>query len=154
MNNWKLAVGIVFATALPFFANQEQTDLPEGKDKATLQRICTGCHELDVILASRRTAIGWRQNVDDMVSRGAEGSDAEMDGVVVYLTRYFGKLNVNTATQQQLQEILGFAEKEAQAIVTYREHHGTIKDFEQLQTVPGVSAVNLQQKRSLIAFTL
>ena len=154
MSNWKLAAGMTLVIAMPFLASQDQTNLPENKDKATLQKVCAGCHELDAVLASRRTAIGWRQNVDEMISRGAEGSGAEMDSVVAYLTKYFGKLNVNTASQQQLQEFLGFAEKEAQATVAYREHNGAIKDFEQLKTVPGVSAEKLQDKRALIAFTL
>jgi len=146
-----VAAGIVFATALSLLASQ---DLPESKDKATLQKVCAGCHELDVVGAWRRTAIGWRQDVDDMVARGAEGSDTEMDAVVAYLTKYFGKLNVNTASQQQLQEILGVTEKEAQAIIAFRDKNGKIKDFEQLKTVPGVSAEKLQEKQSLIAFTL
>jgi competence ComEA-like helix-hairpin-helix protein len=46
------------------------------------------------------------------------------------------------------------AEKEAHAIVAYRDQNGKIKDFEQLKSVPGVSAEKLQEKRSLIAFTL
>lgn len=141
--------------ALPFLAGQDQAgDLPEGKDKDTLQKICVGCHELDVVVAVRRTAIGWRQNVDDMISRGAEGSDAEIGAVVQYLTKYVGKLNVNTASPQQMQEFLALPEKEAQAIVAYRERSGNIKDLEQLKAVPGVSAEKLQEKRSLIAFTL
>ena len=129
-------------------------DPQEAKGKATVEKICVNCHELDTVTATRRTEIGWQQNVEDMISRGAEGSDKEMDEVVAYLTKYFGKLNVNTASQQQLQEVLGFTEKEAQAIIAYRDHNGNIKDFEQLKSVPGLSAEKLQEKRSLIAFTL
>lgn len=145
-----LSMGIVFLTILPCLTGQ---DLAEGKDKATLQKVCTGCHELDEVFASRRTEIGWKQSVADMVSRGAEGSDDEMAAVVAYLTKYFGKINVNTGSQQQLQEVLELAEKEAQAIIAYRDHNGKIKDFDQLKSVPGLSAEKLQQKRSLIAFT-
>jgi competence protein ComEA len=89
-----------------------------------------------------------------MIARGAEGSESDMSAVVAYLTKYFGKLNVNTASQQQLQEMLGLAEKEAQAIIAYRDKNGKIKDFEQLKSVPGVSVEKLQEKRSLIAFSL
>jgi competence ComEA-like helix-hairpin-helix protein len=145
----------VFMAALPFLHGQGQAgDLPDTKDKATLQRVCTSCHELDEVLASRRTAIGWQQSVDDMISRGAEGSNQEMEAVVAYLTRYVGKLNVNTASLQQLQDFLGLTEKEAQALVAYRDHGGKIKDFEQLKSVPGLTPEVLQEKRSLIAFTL
>jgi competence protein ComEA len=145
----------IFLTALGLTAGQEKAGgLPEAKGKATLEKVCVGCHELDVVTASRRTKMGWQQNVDDMVSRGAEGSDQEMAEVVEYLTKYYGKMNINTATAQQLQEFLELSEKEAQAIIAYRDHNGNIKDFEQLKTVPGLSAEKLQEKRSLIAFTL
>ena len=129
-------------------------DPSEAKGKATLEKVCVGCHELDVVTATRRTKIGWQQNVEDMISRGAEGSDQEMAEVVAYLTKFYGKVNVNTASQQQLQEVLGLTLKEAQAIVAYRDQNGKIKDFEQLKSVPGLSAEKLQEKRSLIAFTL
>jgi competence ComEA-like helix-hairpin-helix protein len=144
-----------FLTALALAATQEKAaGPPDAKGKETLEKICVGCHELDVVTATRRTKIGWQQNVDDMVSRGAEGSDQEIAEVVDYLTKVYGKLNVNTAPAQQLQEFLGFSEKEAQAVIAYRDRNGNIKDFEQLKAIPGLSPDKLQEKRSLIAFTL
>jgi competence ComEA-like helix-hairpin-helix protein len=90
---------------------------------------------------------------DDMISRGANASDEEASEIVAYLTKYFGKVNINTATQPQLQETLGLTEKEAQPIIAYRDHNGAIKDFEQLKSVPGVIGEKLQAKRNLVAFT-
>jgi competence ComEA-like helix-hairpin-helix protein len=145
----------VLLTALVLPGSQEKTAQPlEERAKASVQKVCVSCHEMDIVTATRRTRIGWERNVEDMVSRGAEGSDQEMAEVVAYLTKYFGKLNVNTATAQQLREFLGLSEKEAQAIAAYRDRNGTFKDFEQLKAVPDVSAGKLQEKRSLIAFSL
>lgn len=118
-----------------------------------MQRLCTSCHEILAVTAARYTQIGWRQTVDDMISRGAEGTADEMAEVVAYLTKSFGKLNVNTASQAQLQEVLGLTEKDGQAIVTYRQHNGNIKNMEQLKSVPGVNAEKLQEKSLLIAFS-
>ena len=152
---WKsLAAGILLMASALAGGQEKAGDPSEAKGKATLEKVCVGCHELDVVTATRRTKIGWQQNVEDMISRGAEGSDQEMAEVVAYLTKFYGKVNVNTASQQQLQEVLGLTEKEAQAIVAYRDQNGKIKDFEQLKSVPGLSAEKLQEKRSLIAFTL
>lgn len=95
---------------------EKQTSLPEASGKEVVQRICTACHEIETVVGSRRTEIGWQQSVDDMIARGAEGSDEDMAAVVAYLTRYFGKPNVNTATMQDLEKILEFSEKQAQAI--------------------------------------
>ena len=53
-----------------------------------------------------------------MISRGAEGSgEDDMDAVVAYLTAYFGKVNVNTATAQDLEKMLELSQREAQEIV-------------------------------------
>jgi competence ComEA-like helix-hairpin-helix protein len=109
---------------------------------------------MDTVTATRRTRIGWQQSVDDMVSRGADGSGQEMAEVVAYLTKYFGKINVNTATVEQLQEFLGLTQTEATAIKAYRDRNGMFKDFEQLKAVPDVNAGKLQEKRELIAFSL
>jgi len=147
-----LATGLVLAAA-PFLVAQNP-ELPEGKGKATVLKVCVGCHEIAEVAGSRRTAIGWQRNVADMIGRGAEGSDEEMSEVVAYLTKYFGKINVNTASPAQLRDFLGLAEKEAQALVTYREREGQIKTFEQLQSVPGANREKLQEKRALIAFSL
>ena len=144
----------IFLTVLTLAGSQEKQTPPEEKGKAVVQKVCVSCHEMEVVTATRRTQIGWEQNVDDMISRGAEGSDEEMAEVVRYLTKYFGKINVNTASVQQLEEVLGLSEKEAETITAYRDRNGKFKDFEQLTSVPGVNAGKLQEKRSLIAFSL
>jgi competence protein ComEA len=128
--------------------------LPDGKGRDAVQKICTNCHEIETVVAARRTRMGWQQNIDDMISRGAEGSDEEMEAVVSYLTTFFGKVNVNTATAEDLQKSLSLTEKEAQAIAAYRQQNGKFKDLDQLKKVPGVSAEKLQEKRSQIAFSL
>ncbi len=133
---------------------EKEGQLPEGPGKSAVQKSCGNCHEIEAVIGSRRTRIGWQQTVEDMVSRGAEGSEEEMALVVTYLTNYFGKVNVNTATAQDLVQALEVPEKEAQAIVGYRREHDKIKNFEELLNIPGVSAEKLRAKRGLIAFSL
>jgi len=135
-------------------AQETPSGLPEGAGRDAVKKICGTCHEIEAVVASRRTRIGWERSVDDMVTRGAEGSDEEMAAVVRYLTANFGKVNVNTAAAAEIEKSLGFSAQEAQAIVAYREKSGKIKDFEELNKVPGVSAEKLQAKRGLIAFNL
>jgi competence protein ComEA len=135
-------------------SQEKQGPLPEAPGRDVVQKICAACHEIETVIASRRTKIGWQQTVEDMIARGAEGSDEEMAAVADYLATYFGKVNVNTAPAEELEKSLGLAAKEAQAITAYRERNGKIKDFEELKKVPGVSAEKLQPKRGLIAFSL
>ena len=68
-----------------------QSPLPDGRGKAEFQRVCAGCHPAeDAVKGVRRSREGWQQVVDDMVVRGAEGSDEELKLVVDYLTERFG----------------------------------------------------------------
>jgi competence protein ComEA len=126
--------------------------LPEGKGKAVLLRACVECHEVEVATRNRYTEAGWRKMVDTMVGRGAELSDPEIADVTAYLSKYFGQANVNKAAPAQLEEALGLTEKEAQAIVSYREQNGDIKSLDQLKSVPGVSPDKIQAKAAEIAF--
>ena len=66
-------------------------DLPDGKGKDLVQRICVDCHGLDVIVSQRATKEGWASIVDGMVVRGASGTKEEMDAIVEYLAKNFPK---------------------------------------------------------------
>jgi competence ComEA-like helix-hairpin-helix protein len=130
-----------------------QTVLPDAPGKDATQKICANCHEIDTVVSSRRTRIGWQRMVDEMISRGAEGSEDEMAAVVAYLTAAFGKINVNTASSTELQKILGISDKEAVAITKYRDQNGKYKNFEELEKTPGIVPEKLREKRTLIAFS-
>lgn len=133
---------------------QTAATMPDGEGKKELKKVCATCHPVEQVVARRRTEKGWEQSVEEMVARGAKGTDDELDKIVAYLSAHFGKVNVNTATGPEMEKVLGLTDKEAQAIVAYREHNGKIKDFEQLTKVPGVSADKLREKRGWIAFDL
>jgi cytochrome c5 len=64
--------------------------LPEGPGKKVVQRMCTGCHDLKTVTSKRATHDEWANTVDLMVSRGADGSDADVEAVVKYLSKNFG----------------------------------------------------------------
>jgi competence ComEA-like helix-hairpin-helix protein len=150
LRRWSCVAAL--ALAIPFRL-AAQADLPEGPGKDAAKKICGNCHEIETVISSRRTKIGWQQITDDMISRGAEGTDDEMAAVVAYLTASFGKINVNTAPVADLQKTLGLSEKEAHAITAYREQNGKIRNFEELEKVPGIEPEKLRQKRSLVAFS-
>ncbi|MBB6636176.1 ComEA family DNA-binding protein [Cohnella thailandensis] len=51
-----------------------------------------------------------------------------------------GRLNLNAATAEQLDELKGIGPSKAQAIVAYREEHGAFKSVEELLQVNGIGA--------------
>ena len=71
--------------------------------KALVERTCSKCHSLTSTLKQRNTADNWSAIVDDMIGRGAEGSDADFEKIVKYLARNYGpKVKVNKVTAQEL----------------------------------------------------
>jgi len=48
------------------------------------------------------------------------------------------KVNINTASSEQLQSVKGIGEKTAAAIIAYRESHGAFKSVEDLVRVKGI----------------
>src|ERR1043165_8085781 len=63
--------------------------LPPGKGKAIVARTCVNCHALKVVTSKRATKEQWSTLVDQMVSRGADLSDEEIEVVVNYLSKNF-----------------------------------------------------------------
>lgn len=53
------------------------------------------------------------------------------------------KIDVNTATSEQLQSVKGIGVKTAAAIIAYREAHGAFKNMEDLVEVRGIGKKKL-----------
>jgi competence protein ComEA len=136
-----------------------QSDLPDGPGKAVVERICSGCHGVGVFTANRATRELWEAVVDDMVSRGAEGTDEEINQVVEYLSKNFGpakaagqKVNVNKATAEELAKTLAISQGDASAIVQYRAKNGNFKNLEALKSVPGIDGKKIEEQKDRIEF--
>lgn len=48
------------------------------------------------------------------------------------------KVNINTATAEELMTLKGIGEKKAEAIIEYREAHGPFESIEDLKNVKGI----------------
>jgi mono/diheme cytochrome c family protein len=80
------------ALVVPFLALSlaQAQDLPAGKGKDVLEKVCQECHGLDVIVTQHATKDEWASIVDSMVARGAGGTKEELDTLVEYLVKNFG----------------------------------------------------------------
>ena len=126
---------------------------PDRPGKKTVEKVCGGCHGLRLMENMRKTRAGWKTSVDEMATRGMKAEDEEIEAVVDYLAKYLSRLNVNQATAAEMVDVLSFTEAEANAIVAHRKANGRIKNFDELETVPGVDAKKLSEQRDRIAFS-
>jgi putative heme-binding domain-containing protein len=76
---------------LSFAVSGYAQSLPEGQGKAEFQRICGNCHSVAIATSQRMTQAQWTGVVNDMVSRGAQGSQQDLDNVTSYLATHFGQ---------------------------------------------------------------
>ena len=58
-----------------------------------------------------------------------------------------GKINLNTATEAELQTISGIGAKKAQEIIRFRDEQGPFKTVEELKNVPGIGENSRTFKR-------
>jgi competence protein ComEA len=137
------------------FAANAQTKLPDGPGKNTLEKLCVACHSVDVVTEHRFTQEGWVEKLGEMVENGAKATDDELNQILNYLVTNFledGKVNINKAPAHEIEKQLEIAEKDAAAIVRFREQHGSFKIFDDLKKVSGVDVKKLEAKKDRLAF--
>jgi competence protein ComEA len=134
-------------------AQSDEGKLPEGEGRDLVARACTECHGLVTVTEDRRTRAGWQDVVEEMAGLGAQVGDGDIEKVVEYLWRSFGRVNVNRASQQDIQDIADLSPSEAAAIVEYRTHEGEFHALEDLKKVPGLDFSKIEERKNKIAFS-
>jgi competence ComEA-like helix-hairpin-helix protein len=171
-----LAVGLGSASAQ---TTPSASAMPDGTGKPIVQRACSACHAVTVVTSKHASQKEWDQVVNQMVSRGADLTDDEIDTVIEYLAKNYGPLdqkatpstdassaadtaappaadttpvNVNKASAQELESSLGLEKSEAEALVKYREQNGNFKTWHDVAAVPGISAAKVEGMQKRISF--
>jgi competence protein ComEA len=131
-----------------------QVEIPEGKGKAVVERICFDCHGPENITRKALTKDEWEDVVNNMVAMGATGTDEELDTIIQYLATNFPavKVNVNKADAKDLMRALELTQAEAGAVVAYREKNGSFKTADDLKKVSGVDAKKIDKKKDRLEF--
>jgi competence protein ComEA len=142
----------------PLALYSQYLKLPDGPGKATTQKVCGSCHGAELVLGRQEDREGWGSIVNDMIQRGATGTDDEFFEVVDYLANNFSKtspvikINVNKATAKDLEGSLRLPAKQAAAIVHQREEKGDFKSIEDLKKVPGIDAARIEANKNRLAY--
>jgi competence protein ComEA len=129
--------------------------LPDGPGKDVTVQACAPCHEARRAASVRLTRDGWAAVIDSMQKRGAKVSAEEFPIILDYLTTHFlgealQPLNLNTASQIDLEAAGGLLRREAAAVIRYREQNGRFKTLDDLKQVPGLDFKKLENRRDAI----
>jgi hypothetical protein len=111
-------------------------------------KLCVRCHPSDKIVEGRRYPAQWDQVIEQMVARGATGTDQEFDAVFDYLVAEFGRVEINKAPADEIAQVLHLEQGVADTIVNQRP----FADFDALTALPGVPAEELRKRRDAIVF--
>jgi competence protein ComEA len=148
---------IAFSAISLAAAADDKPQLPDAPGKEVVMKVCNACHGAEIVLGHPHSEDGWNEIIADMVQRGAQGSDEELDEVVRYLTKNIkagqaqAKINVNQASFKAMQAGLGLTEKEVQAIIDARAK-AAFKSIDDLKKVPGLDPSKIDARKSRIAF--
>ena len=100
LSGMRYALGCVLLTAAI-----ARGQLPEGQHRDTVQRVCSGCHTVQMFTGRTMTRQQWGATVSNMIGRGAKINDDEFDQIVSYLATTFpvnGNATVVTGAVKQV----------------------------------------------------
>jgi len=84
---------LVMASCITSVTSAAAQSLPAGPGKAEFERICGACHSTLTVTQERMTPAGWAETVNDMVARGAPGSQGDINKIITYLSTNFSSAN-------------------------------------------------------------
>ena len=84
-----LMSGLMAAAQTPSGPADEHAKLPAGPGRELMIRVCSQCHAPEVAADQQLDQAGWKSLVDEMASKGAVATDAELDEIVHYLANAF-----------------------------------------------------------------
>jgi competence protein ComEA len=133
-------VGVGFSAVVAVWAAQVP-QLPDGPGKERMVAACGRCHEAQRSASLRLTREGWEKVVADMVQRGAAMTSDEQSAILDYLSTYLlgeaaQPLNINTATNIDLEAVAGLTRKESAALREWVVKNGPCKALEDLKKAP------------------
>jgi competence protein ComEA len=92
----------------------------------------------------------YRASDSTFAALSAAPEDSSSEAVKEGIGDASGKLNINTATKQQLLDLPGVGEVTADRILTYRAETGKFSDVDELRAIKGMSKKKIENLRPLI----
>ena len=65
-----------------------QSKLPEGPNRALVERVCASCHDIEMVAINGRSEAGWEGTIEEMTGYGMRLTPADRALVLDYLATY------------------------------------------------------------------
>ncbi len=95
-------------------------------------------------------APGAEQDEINLATLLQDGQQIDVPGVVVSSHVNAGRININTASVEELDALPSIGPTTAQAIVDYRLQHGPFQSIEDIKNVPGIGPATYEQIQNYI----
>lgn len=93
-----------------------------------------------VLKDGEKIQVYTREETEELKAQGISAQNVEVQQEPLFSSgeKSSGRVNLNTATAEGLQEIPGIGEARAKAILEYRQQIGGFQNIEEIQQVPGI----------------
>lgn len=146
------AIGALAALLATSAARSSQDRFPDGPGKTDVMKVCSGCHDAEIILANLKTPGEWNETLQNMATQGAEATPEQWKLIEQYIDVHFAMVMVNKAPADEIQLTLDIPAEVAAALVTYRQDKGPFKSSDDVKKVPGIDAAKVDAATSRLVF--
>jgi competence protein ComEA len=145
------ACGVAAVPMLTIVATT-QDRFPDGPGKPELVKVCSACHDAEIVLVHQLTPGEWAETLQNMGQLGAEGTPDEWRLIERYLDGNFASILINKAAADELQITMDLTAEVAGAVIKYRQDKGPFKSIDDIKKVPGVDAAKVDERTSRFVF--
>jgi hypothetical protein len=85
MRGEQLSLGILVGSFVLAMAAAQGAELPPGPNRDVVSRECQACHDVDMVVATRRSREGWNSLLDEMTSYGMRVDPEDRAKILDYL---------------------------------------------------------------------
>jgi hypothetical protein len=143
---------IVAGAALLPAAATAQTAGDATTPAQAIKKVCSACHNLEIVMDTPRDYNSWRDTVQMMIDRGASGTQEEYSLIMQFLFANMTTIDVNTDDAEALGTVLHATPDQVAAILARRAKR-PFKDLSDLMAaVPGLNRTLLVGKKRMLFF--